>query len=97
VRFGTYASGDCFVNDAGTRDRLIGLGAQAVDMESAAVVQVAESFGLPWLVAKGISDDASALSHEAFLDGLAAAARRSAQVVAALLPAMPQSAKPEPG
>ncbi|MGW8368183.1 MAG: 5'-methylthioadenosine/S-adenosylhomocysteine nucleosidase, partial [Gammaproteobacteria bacterium] len=71
VRFGTYASGDTFVNDIDTRNRLIELGAVAVDMESAAVVQVAEHYRVPWLVAKGISDDASTTSHEAFLEGLA--------------------------
>jgi len=88
VRFGTYASGDTFVNDEATRDRLIGLGAIAVDMECAAVAQVAELHGLPWLVAKGISDVASSMSHEHFLDGLREASRRSAEVVGALLPAM---------
>jgi nucleoside phosphorylase len=58
-------------------------------MESAAVAQVAEFCGIPWLVAKGISDDASAMSHEDFLEGLTEAARRSASVVRALLPRMP--------
>lgn len=91
VRFGRFASGDTFVNDAATRDRLIGLGAVAVDMESAAVAQVAVAHGLPWLVAKGISDAASARSHEDFLAGLAEASRRSAAVVAKLLPAIPRN------
>jgi adenosylhomocysteine nucleosidase len=89
ARFGTLASGDTFVNDAVTRSRLVDLGAHAVDMESAAVAQVAEFRGIPWLVARGISDDASAMSHEDFLEGLTEAARRSASVVRALLPRMP--------
>lgn len=88
VEYGTFASGDTFVNDAGTRRRLAELGAVAVDMESGAVAQAAEHYGVPWLVAKGISDDASALSHEDFLERLAEAARRSAGVVARLLPAL---------
>lgn len=88
IRFGTFASGDTFVNDPQTRKRLVDLGAIAVDMESAAVAQVAEYHGLPWLVAKGISDDASHASHEAFLEGLVAASRRSAEAVRALLPAI---------
>ena len=91
VRFGRFASGDTFVNDAATQARLIGLGAIAVDMESGAVAQVAEAQGLPWLVAKGISDAASGQSHEEFLAGLVAASRRSAEVVAALLPAIPRN------
>ena len=49
--FGTFASGDTFVNDDATRTRLIDLGANAVDMECAAVAQVAEFYNLPWLVA----------------------------------------------
>jgi adenosylhomocysteine nucleosidase len=88
VQHGTFASGDIFVNDEATRERLVRLGAVAVDMESAAVAQVAEARKLPWLVAKGISDDASGLSHEAFLAGLAEASRRSARVVTALLPVL---------
>lgn len=88
VQYGTYASGDTFVNDHGTRERLERLGAIAVDMESAAVAQVAEYYELPWLVAKGISDAASTTSHEDFLTGLAEASGRSATVVTALLPAL---------
>jgi adenosylhomocysteine nucleosidase len=90
VRFGRFASGDTFVNDAATRARLVALGALAVDMECAAVAQVAEFHRLPWLVAKGISDSASNRSHEDFLAGLVEASRRSAEVVAALLPAIPR-------
>ena len=86
VRFGTFASGDTFVNDDATRRRLIELGAVAVDMECAAVAQIAEYFEVPWLIAKGISDIASSLSHQDFLDGLAEASRRSRTVVEALLP-----------
>jgi len=86
VRYGTFASGDTFVNDRDTRQRLIELGAIAVDMECAAVAQVAEFHALPWVVAKGISDHASTGSHEDFLEGLAEASRRSAEVVRILLP-----------
>jgi adenosylhomocysteine nucleosidase len=91
VEYATYASGDTFVNDHDTRERLQGLGATAVDMESAAVAQVAEYHELPWLVAKGISDAASATSHEDFLAGLAEASGRSAAVVTALLPTLLES------
>lgn len=88
VDFARYASGDTFVNDDATRRRLEALGAGAVDMEGAAVAQVAEHFGLPWVVAKGISDAASGSSHEDFLAGIAEASSRSSQVVEALLPAL---------
>jgi adenosylhomocysteine nucleosidase len=88
VEYGTFASGDTFVNDVATKQRLTELGAIAVDMESGAVAQAAEHYSVPWLVAKSISDDASALSHQDFLERLAEAARRSADVVARLLPAL---------
>lgn len=88
VAYGKYASGDTFVNDRATRARLEALGAVAVDMECSAVAQVAEHFGVPWLVAKGISDDASTTSHEDFLAGIDEASRRSGRVVQALLPAL---------
>lgn len=88
VIFGCFASGDVFVNDAASRQRLIDLGAVAVDMECAAVAQVAERYGLPWLVAKGISDEASDESHDDFLAGLVAASNHSAEIVAALLPVL---------
>jgi adenosylhomocysteine nucleosidase len=90
VQYGTYASGDTFVNDAETREKLERLGATAVDMESAAVAQVAEYYELPWLVAKGISDAASTTSHDDFLTGLAEASARSSMVVTALLGALLQ-------
>ncbi len=86
VVYGRYASGDTFVNDTATRTRLESLGAIAVDMECCAIAQVAEDRGVPWLVAKGISDDASTTSHDDFLAGIAEASRRSGQVVEALLP-----------
>jgi adenosylhomocysteine nucleosidase len=87
VVFGRYASGDTFVNDGATRKRLESLEAVAVDMECGAVAQVAEFYGVPWLVAKGISDHASGMSHEDFLVGVAEASRRSGEVVERLIPA----------
>lgn len=88
VTYGRYASGDTFVNDTATKTYLESLGAIAVDMECCAIAQVAEDHGVPWLVAKGISDDASTTSHDDFLAGIAAASRRSGRAVEALLPAL---------
>lgn len=73
------ASGDCFV-ECGTRAGLIrdALGATLVDMETAAVAQVADIFGLPWCAIKAATDEANADSASDFHDNLAAAARRAA-------------------
>jgi nucleoside phosphorylase len=74
------ASGDCFVECADRaariRDRL---GATLVDMETAAVAQVAALHGLRWCAIKAATDEANADSAEHFHTNLMAAARRSAE------------------
>ncbi|MGP1396517.1 MAG: 5'-methylthioadenosine/adenosylhomocysteine nucleosidase [Inquilinaceae bacterium] len=89
LRFGTILTGDSFLNCAATRHRLHDdFGGLAVEMEGAAVAQVAGRFGIPWVVVRALSDLAGADSHvdfPAFLSetaGLAAAVMR--RVVAAV-------------
>ena len=73
------ASGDCFV-ECGTRAASIrdALGAQLVDMETAAVAQTARLLGLPWCAIKAVTDAADGDSAATFQDNLAAAAGRAA-------------------
>ncbi len=89
LRFGTLVTGDQFINCEATRATLRArFAAQAVDMESAALAQVAERFGAPWVVARSLSDRAGADSELDFRAFLAAAAETAASVVRRILPAL---------
>ena len=82
LHFGTIVSGDTFVNCGMTRLRLEQeFGALAVEMEGAAVAQVCERFGLPWVVVRCLSDLAGVDSHLNFPTFLPLAARAAALVV----------------
>jgi adenosylhomocysteine nucleosidase len=89
LHFGTVVSGDTFVNDEVERIRLHrSFDAMAVEMEGAAVAQVAQRFGLPWLVVRCLSDLAGADSHLNFPAFLPHAARAAALVVRAAVAEM---------
>lgn len=83
----TIASGDCFVEcelRAGTiRDRL---GASLVDMETAAMAQVAAMLGLPWCGIKAATDEANGDSAGDFHANLGAAAGRAAAAAERAIP-----------
>jgi len=86
VVFGTVATGDQFLESETERRRLYAtLGAQAAEMEGAAVAQVARHFGVDHLVIRAMSDLAgsdSVLDFERFLDEVTV---NSAEVVLAVL------------
>ena len=87
IAYGTVLTGDQYLHSALTRDRLhADLGGHAVEMEGAAVSQVCESFGIPWLVVRSLSDLAGAQSSfdfTAFVDEVSA---QSAAILRHLLP-----------
>ncbi len=89
IRFGLIVSGDQFVSSERMRDHLHRAhGGLAVEMEGAALAQVAEAFGVPWLSIRALSDLAgrdSDIDFTAFVEEVAAS---SAAVVLALLPAL---------
>ncbi|MGH6932255.1 MAG: 5'-methylthioadenosine/adenosylhomocysteine nucleosidase [Dongiaceae bacterium] len=82
VRFGTILSGDQFINCKATREELFAtFAAQAVEMEGAAIAQVAERYNAPCIVVRCLSDLAGADSHIDFATFLSAAAESAARVV----------------
>ncbi len=89
VRFGTILSGDQFINCEATRERLfMRFKAQAVEMEGAALAQVAAQFAAPCVVVRCLSDLAGADSHLDFAAFLPYAAEIAARVLRRIVPAL---------
>jgi len=95
LRFGTIATGDSFV---GSREKKAALreqlGADAVEMEGAAVAQVCHELGVPFLVVRGLSDRAGTGARDEARSHLETAARNAAitalAVARALRPERPE-------
>jgi adenosylhomocysteine nucleosidase len=88
IHFGRILTGDSYLGCAATRERLFdGFGGKAIDMESGAVAQVAEAFGVPWLIIRALSDLAGEDSRLNFAAFVEQAAGRAAALVLSLLPA----------
>lgn len=68
------ATGDAFISDTTTRDRLA-VNADLCDMEGAAVVAVADSFGIPVTLLKQVSDNADEAAATTWFEAVDAGAR----------------------
>jgi len=89
VVFGTIATCDQFIHSEVERARLHSMmGAMAVEMEGAAVAQVADHFGVDHLVVRSLSDLAGRESEVDFSRFLDETAANSVRLVFALLPAI---------
>lgn len=81
-RFGTVLTGDHFLNCADTRrDLHTRFNAQAVEMEGAALAQVAARFAVPLVVVRALSDLAGSDSHLDFPTFARTAALNAAGIV----------------
>lgn len=86
VRLGGIVTADYFLNCADTRSDLHArFGAHAIDMESGAVHQVAEAWGVPLYVIRTLSDLAGEESHLTYPQMAQMAAHNSALCVLDLL------------
>lgn len=86
IRFGTVLTGDYFLNCAATRaDLHTRFQAQAVEMEGAALAQLADRFSLPLVVVRALSDLAGGDSHLDFPSFATAAAGSAALIVRRLI------------
>ena len=84
---GLIATGDRFIGDSAVLDTLREAlpELKAVEMEGAAVAQVAEQEGMPWLVLRVISDGADASAAQSFGDFIQVYDRRAWCLLQALL------------
>jgi adenosylhomocysteine nucleosidase len=86
VRLGGVVTGDYFLNCAATRQELRdAFAAEAIDMESGAVQEVARAWGRPLYVIRTLSDLAGEESHLTYPQMAQMAAHNSALCVIALL------------
>lgn len=86
IRRGGILTADYFLNCRETRDELRArLGADAIDMESGALHQVAEAWDRPLYVIRTLSDQAGEDSHLTYYEMEMMAAQNSAACVAELL------------
>jgi adenosylhomocysteine nucleosidase len=90
---GLIATGDRFIGDTAVLDALREAlpGLNAVEMEGAAVAQVAEQEGMAWLVLRVISDDADASAAQSFGDFIQMYDRRAWRLLQALLSRVEQA------
>ena len=87
--YGTILAGDQFIHCEATRERLHReFEAQAVAMEGAALAQVAQRLGVPWLEIRALSDLAGKDSRFDFAKFVEEVAQSSALILRRLLPVL---------
>lgn len=85
-RTGRILSGDSFIHDAAKVKQLYhDYNASCVEMEGAAMAQIAEKWGIPWVIIRSISDTADGQAKVDFRRFTSLAATRSAFVVRGML------------
>ncbi|AGZ51515.1 5'-methylthioadenosine/S-adenosylhomocysteine nucleosidase [Mycobacterium kansasii] len=93
ITFGTVLTGDQYLHCERTRSRLHHeFGGHAIEMEGGALAQVCESFGIPWLVIRALSDLAGSDSGLDFKRFVNEVADGSARILLRLLPVLTRHA-----
>ena len=83
---GVIVTGDVFLADPIRRDELrASLGATAIEMEGAAVIQACRQFGVSCLVVRSITDRADGQALSNYREYIASASENAAAVVAAII------------
>ena len=91
---GVIVTGDVFVTDPVRRDELRSvLGATAVEMEGAAVVQTCRQFAVPCLVVRGITDRADTEASSDYRQFIGVASQNAAAVVTAIIRGLDRGAR----
>jgi len=86
VREGIIVTGDAFIANPAQRDEMRkSLMAAAVEMEGAAVAQVCSQLGVPFIVIRGITDNADGGTIDAYRTNLDAASRNAATITLAVI------------
>ena len=87
-------TGDAFLSDVAPREALrSALGATAVEMEGAAVVQTCRQFAVSCLVIRSITDRADGQAQSSYEQFLATASENAAALVAAIIAGLEDSAR----
>jgi adenosylhomocysteine nucleosidase len=83
---GVIVTGDVFMTDAGRRDELRqSLGATAVEMEGAAMVQTCRQFKVSCLVVRSVTDTADPQASVSYAQFVGTASENAAALVAAII------------
>jgi adenosylhomocysteine nucleosidase len=91
---GLIVTGDVFLSDLARREELRStLGAAAIEMEGAAVVQTCRQFGVSCLVVRSITDRADAQAMTNYERFLATASENAAAVVTAIITRLGEAAR----
>jgi nucleoside phosphorylase len=91
---GVIVTGDTFLSDMAHREALrSALGAAAVKMEGAAVVQTCRQFSVSCLVIRSITDRADGQAQTSYEQFLATASENAATLVAAIIAGLEERAR----
>ena len=85
VHFGRMVTGEQFITDEGRESIVERFAPLSVDMETAAIAQVCEAFGVPFIAVRSITDTAKHAGTENFEKNVKEAAKLSKIAVMRIL------------